>query len=118
MLSKTSPPTAVKGNTNQVFNLPLDTVVEGRDAEGHSFKEKTSLFYISHQGAAFSLTRPIRLGAKLRLVVDLPPGLAEDKNLKLVIRGEVALVEELTTSPLRQRVSVRFENKYFIREEG
>ena len=118
MLSKSPPLTAARKDRNQVFNLPLDTVVEGRDAEGHAFKEKTSLLYISHQGAAFSLTRPIRPGAKLRMVVDLPPGLAEDKNLKLIIRGEVALVEELTPTPFRQRVSVRFENKYFIHEEG
>jgi len=119
MLSKTSPPTAAKGDKgDQVFNLPLPTVVEGRDAEGLPFKEKTSLFYISHEGAAFSLARPIMLGSKLKLVADLPSNLAEDKKLKLVIRGEVALVEELTPSPLRQRVSVRFESKYFIREDS
>ena len=119
MLSKTLPLTAAKGDKrDQVFNLPLTTVVEGRDAEGLPFKEKTALFYISHQGAAFGLSRPVMLGTKLRMVVDLPPNLAADKNLKLVIRGEVALVEELTPSPFQQRVSVRFETKYFIKEEN
>jgi hypothetical protein len=60
---------------------------------------------------------PIALGSKLKLVIDLPPSLAEDKNLKLVIKGKVALVEANNPHPFRQRVSLRFESKYFIKED-
>lgn len=119
MLIKSDPLNAhKKEKKDKVFSLPLPTLVEGENAEGKRFKEKTTLFYISHQGATFSISSPITLGAMLRLVVDLPHNLSEDRNLKLVIKGKVALVEELISHPLAQRVSVRFETKYFIREDG
>ncbi len=102
----------------QVFNLPLPTLVEGRNAIGKLFREKTVLFYISHQGASFNLSNVITLGSKLKLIIDLPPGLAEDKNLKLVIHGKVALVEANNSHPGKQRISIRFENKYFIKEDA
>lgn len=102
---------------DQVFNLPLPTLVEGRNALGKSFREKTVLFYISHQGASFNLSNMMTLGSKLKLTIDLPPGLAEDKNLKLVVNGKVALVEANNSHPGKQRVSLRFENKYLIKED-
>ncbi len=101
----------------QAFNLPLPTVVEGQDAAGKTFQEKTVLFYISHKGASFNLPNAIALGSKLKLIIDLPPALAEDKNLKLVIKGKVALVEANHSHPSRQRVSLRFESKYFIKAD-
>lgn len=106
------------GRKDQIFNLPLSTVVEGRNAMGKPFQEKTVLFYISHHGASFNLSNSIVLGSKLKLIIDLPPSLAEDKSLKLVINGKVALVEANLPHPSRQRVSLRFENKYFIRADG
>ncbi|MEW5901177.1 MAG: PilZ domain-containing protein, partial [Acidobacteriota bacterium] len=93
-------------------------LVEGRDASGKIFQENTVLFYISHHGASFNLHNPIILGAKLKLIIDLPPSLSEDKSLKLVINGKVALVEANQSHPAKQRVSLRFENKYFIKEDG
>lgn len=119
MLSKSPLVPPVKGERkDQVFNLPLPTVVEGRDAAGRAFQEKTVLFYISSRGASFNLASAIALGSKLKLIIDLPPSLSEDQNLKLVINGKVALVEANHLRPLRQRVSLRFENKYFIKADG
>ncbi len=102
---------------DQVFNLPLPTIVEGRNALGKLFREKTVLFYISHQGASFNLSNVTSLGSKLKLIIDLPPNLAEDKNLKLIINGKVALVEANNSHPGKQRISLRFENKYLIKED-
>ena len=119
MLAKSSlspPPKSEK--KEQIFNLPLPTVVEGRDATGRSFQEKTVLFYISHNGASFNLANPITLGSRLKLIIDLPPSLAEDQNLKLVVNGRVALVEAHHSPASRNRVSLRFENKYFIKADG
>jgi len=103
---------------DQIFNLPLQTVVEGRNAGGKAFQEKTVLFYISHLGASFNLFNSMVLGSKLKLIIDLPPSLADDKDLKLVINGKVALVEANHSHPSKQRVSLRFENKYFIKTDG
>jgi hypothetical protein len=103
---------------DQVFNLPLPTVVEGRDAAGRAFQERTVLFYISHHGASFNLANAVGLGGKLKLIIDLPPSLSDDQNLKLVINGKVVLVEANSSHYSRQRVSLRFENKYFIKADG
>jgi hypothetical protein len=118
MLSKsTSIPPGKTERKDQIFNLPLPTVVEGRNAAGKAFQEKTVLFYISHHGASFNLFNTIALGSKLKLIIDLPPSLADDKSLKLVINGKVALVEANHSHPSKQRVSLRFENKYFIKAD-
>jgi len=119
MLSKPSLTPPIKGERkDQVFNLPFPTVVEGHDAIGRSFQEKTVLFYISHHGASFNLANAIALGSKLKLIIDLPPSLSDDQNLKLVINGKVVLVEANGSQYSRQRVSLRFENKYFIKADG
>ncbi len=103
---------------DQIFNLPLPTVVEGRNAAGTAFQEQTVLFYISHHGASFNLFNSINLGTKLKLVIDLPPSLADDKNLKLVINGKVALIEANHFHASKRRVSLSFESKYFIKADG
>ncbi len=102
---------------DKVFNLPLPTLVEGETPTGESFQEKTVLNYISHQGAIFQLKSPVTIGTRLRLAIDLPRALAEDRNLKLIIRGQVILVERLMNRKKRQRITLKFENKYFIKEK-
>jgi len=119
MLSKSSPSTLDRPpRRGQAFNLPLPTLVSGQDATGQDFQERTVLFYISDSGASFSLGRPVLLGTRLKLSIDLPPSLSEDKDLKLVINGRAALIEAAEAGTGRQRVSLRFESRYIIRDEG
>jgi hypothetical protein len=119
MLAKSSlSPSEKNDRKEQIFNLPLPTVVEGHDAAGRPFQEKTVLFYISHHGATFNLANSITLSSKLKLIIDLPPSLSDDQNLKLVVNGRVALVESHHSQTSRNRVSLRFENKYFIKTDG
>ncbi len=99
------------------FNLTLPTRVEGQDMEGNVFNEKTSLSYISHQGSSFWLRTPTSIGHDLRLIIDLPPKLAQDQNLKLIIKGKVIFVEASTDQIPKQRVSIKFENKYIIQND-
>ncbi len=103
-------------NGDKIFNLPLPTLVEGETPAGEAFQEKTTLNFISHQGAVFYLKNPVIVGTRLRLAIDLPRALSEDRNLKLIIRGNVVLVEKTTGRKVRQRITMKFENKYFIRE--
>jgi hypothetical protein len=100
------------------FKLPLRTWVEGVDLSRKTFNEETVLTYISHHGASFVLTAGVALGAKLRLIINLPPKLSSDKNLKLVLKGRVVFVEATDGEKSRQRVSLRLENRYIIEEEG
>ncbi len=99
------------------FNLSLPAQVEGQDMEGNFFNEKTSLSYISHQGSSFWLKTSIAIGHDLRLIIDLPPKLAQDQNLKLIIKGKVIFVEASPDQIPKQRVSIKFENKYIIKND-
>jgi hypothetical protein len=101
----------------QGFKLPLATTVEGQDAQGRRFKEDTKLSYISHQGASFLLKSAMTIGTKVKLIIDLPPKLSEDKDLKLAIHGKVVFVEAGDHGEGRQKISVRLESKYIIKPE-
>ncbi len=101
---------------DKVFQMPLPTLVEGETAAGDVFQEKTILNFISHQGAVFYLKSPVTIGSRLRLAIDLPRSLSEDRSLKLIIRGHVILVEKAGHRRPRQRITMKFENKYFIKE--
>lgn len=98
------------------FNLPLPTIVEGKDVSGKSFKENTILSYISHNGSSFYLKSQVAVGSALKLTSNLPPKLSSEKDLKLVIKGQVIFVESASSKNPRQRVSLKFDNKYVIQE--
>lgn len=98
----------------QGFNLSLPTMVEGEEESGKAFREKTVLSYISHHGSSFWLTNPVVLGSELKLIIDLPPKLADKKDLKLIIKGKVIFVEALKGKNSKQRVSLKFSSKYII----
>ncbi|MBM3294073.1 MAG: PilZ domain-containing protein [Candidatus Aminicenantes bacterium] len=99
------------------FNFPLPTTVEGQNARGREFREDTVLSYINHQGSSFYLRNPVNIGVRLRLVIDLPEKLSQDKSLKLVIRGRVARVEGLRESGGAKKVMIHFDSKYVIKPE-
>ncbi len=118
MLSKSSPPPLDRNpRRGQVFNLPLPTLVTGPDTCGKAFQERTVLFYISDSGASFNLKSPVAPGTRLRLAIDLPPALADNSSLKLVINGRVALVEPPEAHSDRQRISLRLDSRYIIQAE-
>ena len=99
------------------FDMPLPTLVQGNDTSGASFTEKTILSYISQNGSSFWLTTEVGMGSELRLTVDLPTNLADDKDLKLIIKGQVIFIEAPKNQNGRHRVSLKFENKYIIDEK-
>jgi hypothetical protein len=98
------------------FKLPLSTTVEGIDKAGNQFSEKTILSYISPSGSSFWLDTPVANGADLRLLIDLPAKLKENKDLKMIIKGKVIFVENAVEQNSKSRISLRFDNKYIIDE--
>lgn len=99
------------------FNITLPMLVEGNEVFGKKFKEKTFLLYISHYGASFWLKTSVSLGSELKCIINLPPKLAEDKNLKLIINGEVVFIETSKDQNSKKRISCRFKNKYIIKSD-
>ena len=106
-----------KKHSEKGFKLPLPCFVEGADNSGEKFREATILSYISYQGSSFWLAHSVSIGSELKLIIDLPSNLSEDKNLKLIIKGKVAFVEAINGKDSKQRVSIHFDNKYIIKEE-
>jgi hypothetical protein len=100
------------------FTFPLPTLVEGIDAAGASFREQTTLSYISHQRSTFALKSGVTLGTKLKLVIDLPKKLAEDKNLKLALKGKVVSIEMGSRQAAKKTITLKFESKYIIAPDG
>jgi hypothetical protein len=105
------------GDGDYGFNLPLKTQIQGKDSSGQEFNEKTTLSYISHNGSSFWMANPVSEGSELKLVIDLPPKLSDEKNLKLIIKGRVVFVEASKDEELRHRVSLKFDNKYIIKDD-
>ena len=105
------------GNGEQGFNIPLQTQILGKDAKGNDFHEKTVLAYISHNGSSFWMGHSVVEGSELKLIIDLPPKLSEEKKLKLIIKGKVVFVEAPKNEDHRHRVSLKFDNKYIIEDE-
>ena len=100
------------------FNLSLPTFIEWESTNGEKFKEKTVLSYISHRGASFWLENAVEIGSEINLTVDLPQKLSVEKDLKLFIKGVVIFVEATDEHKPRNRVSIRFDSKYIIKEEN
>jgi hypothetical protein len=96
------------------FNLPLPTLVEGVDTKGKPFEETTVLTYISAVGSSFWVDSDVALYSDMRLTIDLPQNLSDGKNLKLVVKGKVTFIEEPRTKKEKNRVSLKFENRYII----
>lgn len=104
-------------NQEEGFNFPLRMLVEGLDIAGNHFLENTQLTYISQHGASFWLRALVKEDADLKLSIDLPASLSRDAELKLIIRGKVVFIEALKSKDNRQRISLKFENKYIIQPE-
>ncbi len=105
-------------DSSKGFKLPLPALVEGKDLKGQSFQEKTTLSYISYQGSSFWLMNSVSVGSELRLIIDLPSNLSEERNLQLIIKGRVAFVEATNGKDAKERISLQFDSKYIIKEDA
>jgi len=105
------------GSKDSAFTFPLPTQVEGTGSRGKPFAEDTVLSSISHQGSSFYLKTPVEVGARLKLMIDLPDRLAEDKALKLVIKGRVVKIDR-REGALEQKITIKFDSKYIIKPEA
>jgi len=120
MLNKESAPATSRSRQGDErgFKLALPMMVQGRDPSGRDFEEETVLDYMSGSQASFVLKNAVFLDSQLRLLVCLPPKLAEDQDLKLIIRGRVAFLETRREGEASQTVSLALESKYVIKPEA
>lgn len=96
------------------FDLPLNTLVEGKLPDGKPFKERTLLENISSGGAFFCLDSGVTVGSKLNLFIDLPEKLADGKKMRLRIGGVTVRLIKPASKVKRQGVAVRFKDEFKV----
>lgn len=96
------------------FELPLNTLVEGKLPDGKPFKEQTLLENISSGGAYFCLDKGVCVGSKLNLFIDLPDKLADGKKMRLRIGGVTVRLIKPDKKSKRQGVAVRFKDEFKV----
>lgn len=101
------------------FNLTLPMTVSGLDARGQEFRENSQLATISSEQASFLLKTRVERQTLLKLVIALPPKLADGQPLALVIRGRVLTIESVAGEPEKKKILLGLDSRYFIGvEEG
>lgn len=71
------------------YKIAGSIIVRGKDEDGTSFQESGALKDISVNGALGNLTRPLCVGTKLEILINMPPAKASwMKYDALVIRAE------------------------------
>lgn len=100
--------------TVKEFSLTLPMTVSGFDARGQEFRENSVLSTISSEQASFLLRTRVERKTVLKLVISLPPKLADGQPLALVIKGRVRSSEQVAGEPELRRVVLELDSRYFI----
>lgn len=104
--------------------LPLSVIIEGTQANGKNFSEKTFIENISSTGAYFRLQALVTVGTKLLLKIELPSSLSEGKKMNLRLPGQIIRLEKTGTNGNKQGVALNFneeldsEEVQFITEDS
>lgn len=104
--------------------LPLSVLIEGTQANGQNFSEKTFIENISSTGAYFRLQALVTVGTKLLLKIELPSSLSEGKKINLRLPGQIIRLEKTVTNGNKQGVALNFnvaldsEEVQFITEDS
>ncbi len=100
--------------TVREFSLTLPMTVSGLDIRGQEFQENSVLSTISSEQASFLLRTRVERKTVLKLVISLPPKLADGQPLALVIKGRVRTSEPVPGEPELRRVVLELDSRYFI----
>lgn len=103
--------------TVREFSLTLPMTVSGLDVRGQEFRENSVLATISSEQASFLLRTRVERKTVLKLVISLPPKLADGQPLALVIKGRVRNSEQVPGETELRRVILELDSRYFIGAE-
>lgn len=96
--------------------LPLSVIIEGTQANGQNFSEKTFIENISSTGAYFRLQALVTVGTKLLLKIELPSSLSEGKKMNLRLPGQIVRLEKTGTNGNKQGVALNFNEELDSKE--
>ena len=96
------------------FDLSLQALVSGTNAEGSDFEEIAELSSISSQEAVLTLENKVLIGSKLSISLKIPKTLLLQNRLNLTISGEVIYVSSDRNNPRIQRVGISLNRLFKI----
>ncbi|MGB9893028.1 MAG: hypothetical protein ACPLRA_01345, partial [Candidatus Saccharicenans sp.] len=110
--------TMAENQGQREFSLFLPMKVSGLDAFGQEFKEDSVLSTISSEQASFLLKTKVEAKSLLKLIIPLPPKLADGQPLSMVLKGKVVSIESIAGEKA-SRILIQLDSRYFIgQEEG
>jgi hypothetical protein len=96
----------------RIFKLSLPALVNGVDAKGKEFEERTELLSISSQLANLCLKSKVLIGSKLSLIVNIPRTLILEHRFNLHTSGEVIYIKADGNRKKRQIISIHLDKNY------
>ncbi|MBD3415443.1 MAG: hypothetical protein GF421_13580 [Candidatus Aminicenantes bacterium] len=102
----------------ECFSLSLKAHIQGRDAKGNEFREKTSLKQISSERALFELKTKVLIGTTLRASLAVPKTLFLEHPLKLIVLGEVTKAAKETNNPKQQNILLKLFKHFDIEKDS
>ncbi len=103
-------------NEEECFSLSLDAQVQGKDAEGTKFKEKTSTKKISSEEAVFELKTRVCIGTQLKVSLFVPKTLVLGNPLKLTVSGEVVKAVKDSGNHNQQNIFLKLNKNFNIQK--
>jgi hypothetical protein len=108
--------TTIHPNEEECFSLSLTAHLQGCDATGVKFMEKTSISEISSEKAVFELKTRVLIGTKLRLSLIVPKTLILGHPLMLIVTGEVIKAEKDSNKKNEQNVYLKLTKNFDIQK--
>jgi len=103
-------------NQEECFSLSLDAHVQGHDAKGEKFKEKTQTKKISSEKIVFELKARVCIGTKLKASLLVPKTLVLGHPLKLNVSGEVIKAVKDSSDHNQQNVFLKLSKNFDIQK--
>ena len=116
MMETASLAAASQPNEEECFSLSLIAHIQGSDASGVKFMEKTSLKEISSEKAVFELKTRVLISAKLKLSLFVPKTLILGNPLILTVTGEVIKAEKDSNKQNEQNVHLKLTKNFDIQK--
>ncbi len=101
----------------QEFAMTLPMTVSGLNARGQEFRENSLLSTISSERASFLLKTRVDPQSLLKLVIALPPKLADGQPLALVLKGKVVAIQKVLGKDENRKIVLELDSRYFIGAE-
>jgi len=115
-MKSASPMLLPRHHEEEFFSISLDAHIQGQDAQGTKFREKTSTKKINSKEAVFELKTKVCIGTRLKASLFIPKTLILGKPLTLSISGEVVKTVKDSNNHNQQNVFLKLNKNFNIQK--